>query len=158
MTPVNRDPLPARRRPSRRAAQRGAFLIEAMIAIVVFSVGMLAILGVVGKMSVSSSDARYRVEAAQYAESILAEMRLYDPATRAADYASGGTRFTAWTTRITAAGALPQTGADSGTLPLDITLNANQVAITITWHAPQDKEVNASGVALSHQYVITSSF
>jgi len=157
MTPNQRIRAAAQGRQPHRATMRGAFLIEAMIAIVVFSVGMLAILGVVGKMTISSSDARYRVEAAQYAESILAEMRLYDPATRAAAYASGGTRYTAWTTRITAAGALPQTGADSGTLPLDIAFNASQVAITITWHAPQDKDVNASGVALSHQYVITSS-
>ena len=158
MTEMTNRAAPARRRRPHRASLRGAFLIEAMIAIVVFSVGMLAILGVVGKMSISSSDARYRVEAAQYAESILAEMRLYDPATRATAYASGGTRYTAWTTRITAAGALPQTGADSGTAPLAITFNGSQVAIAITWHAPQDKDVNASGVALSHQYVITSSF
>jgi len=135
----------------------GALLIEALIAMAVFSVGLLAILGIIARMQVHSGDARYRVEAAQYADSLLAEMRLADPATRATAYGPDGTRFTAWKTRITAAGALPQSGADRGTPPLTISFDGNNVTLRITWRGVQDKDQNASGTALSHQYVLTSS-
>jgi len=54
--------------------QRGSALLEAMIAIVIFSFGILAIAGLQGAMMKSTADATYRAEASYIVQQRVGEM------------------------------------------------------------------------------------
>lgn len=143
---------------TRARRQRGATLIEALVAITIFSFGILAVIGMLATHMGTANDARFRVEASQYAESILSEMRLSNPGTRSADFAEGGSRFEAWAERLSAEGGLPLAGVGEDTLPLSIVQNGGTVTITIRWLAAAEasRDARAAGEATPHQYVLTS--
>ena len=54
--------------------QAGVMLIEALIAILIFSVGVLGIIGLQGSATKASTDARYRSEAALLANELIGRM------------------------------------------------------------------------------------
>ncbi len=134
-----------------RASQLGATLIEGLVAITIFSFGILAVVGMMTTHMGTANDARYRTEAAQYAESILSDMRIANQVTVATDFAGpSGSAFLAWKNRITAAGTgLPLAG--SSAQPLEITFNGNNVTVTISWRAPTDRSPDA------HRYSTVSA-
>lgn len=57
------------------AHQIGAVLLEALIAIVIFSFGMLALMGLQSVMIKDSADSKYRAEAAYVVQQALAQMQ-----------------------------------------------------------------------------------
>ena len=57
-------------------AQIGVMLIEALIGILIFSIGILALIGMQATALRNTTDARYRIEAAYLANSILSQVRL----------------------------------------------------------------------------------
>jgi type IV pilus assembly protein PilV len=57
--------------------QKGAVLLEAMIAIVIFSFGVLALAGLQGAMMKNTADATYRAEAAYVVQQAYGEMLSY---------------------------------------------------------------------------------
>lgn len=78
-------------KPSRRASQQGMFLIEALVSIMLFAIGILGIVGLSAYAISAQSDAQYRTEAATLANRIAQEAWLNvdrytgaDPGTRAA--------------------------------------------------------------------------
>lgn len=54
--------------------QKGAVLLEAMIAIVIFSFGVLALAGLQGAMMKNTADATYRAQAAYIVQQAYGEM------------------------------------------------------------------------------------
>lgn len=64
-------PLPSL---ARQRKQNGVMLLEALIAILIFSIGILGIVGLQATAVKQSTDARYRAEAAQLAEQLMAQM------------------------------------------------------------------------------------
>lgn len=76
---------------SSRALQKGAVLLEALIAVVIFSFGILALAGLQSLMIKNTDDAKYRAEA-----TFIAQQKLGEIWTNAqnfgslADYATGG--------------------------------------------------------------------
>jgi type IV pilus assembly protein PilV len=56
------------------SSQRGSVLLEALIAIVIFSMGLLAIVGLQAASIKSVSDSQYRLEASFLANRVVAEM------------------------------------------------------------------------------------
>lgn len=89
------------RRPSLRARrQSGVMLIEALIALLIFSVGVLGIVGLQSTAAKVSGDARYRSEAALLANELIGKMWAGDrtAATMRAAYDStqNGAAFQAW--------------------------------------------------------------
>ena len=56
--------------------QGGFFLIEALIALLIFSLGILGMVGMGGAAIAAQSDAQYRTEAANYAGEIAAQIAL----------------------------------------------------------------------------------
>ena len=76
-----------------RSARRdgGFFLIEAMVAILIFALGILGLVAMGGTAVSSQSDAQYRTEASSLADSIASEIALSitrtDEATKAATLA-----------------------------------------------------------------------
>ena len=55
-------------------AQRGAFLIEALVAILIFSLGVLGLVALGGSAVGAQSDAQYRTEASSLADAIAGEI------------------------------------------------------------------------------------
>ncbi|MDD2928597.1 MAG: prepilin-type cleavage/methylation domain-containing protein [Sideroxydans sp.] len=57
-----------------RSAQQGVVIIEAMIAILIFSVGVLGIVGMQANMVKNTTDSRYRAEASYIAQQMIGTM------------------------------------------------------------------------------------
>jgi type IV pilus assembly protein PilV len=150
-------------------AQQGVFLIEALIGILIFSLGVLAMVAL-GTAAVSAqSDAQYRTEAANLANEIASEVALkanrVPQATPAATIAalnasllpfqhnatgalcnfdaapSGNALVTNWATKVAA--ALP--GVVARGLQVDTSTLAafSGVRVTVCWQAPADRAVRS---------------
>jgi type IV pilus assembly protein PilV len=61
---------------SRRNDQAGFFLIEAMVALLIFALGILGLVAMGGTAVASQSDAQYRTEASAIADAIAGEIAL----------------------------------------------------------------------------------
>lgn len=62
--------------PVGRVREGGFFLIEAMVAILIFALGILGLVALGGTAVSSQSDAQFRTEASNYANAIAAEIAL----------------------------------------------------------------------------------
>lgn len=130
--------------------QRGSALLEALIAILIFSMGIIALMGLQAISIKNSVDAKYRADAAYLANQIIGQMWV-DRANldSYAHYPTVGTvcapvgtastlaNATAWLTQIAA--ALP--GATSAKQQISVTTplaNTRQVTVTICWQGPQE--------------------
>jgi type IV pilus assembly protein PilV len=126
----------------RRAGQSGFMLIEVLISILVFSLGVLALVGLQTISIKQSTDAKYRADAVMLANEIIGEMWVTDrrPAT-INQFATGGPQFQAWVPRVQA--ALP--GVAGANLPdiAPVLMGAvadpsTQVQVTVRWKAPNE--------------------
>ena len=143
--------------------ERGAVLLEAFIAILLFSMGMLALVGVQASALKNSADAKHRAEAAYLANQIIAQMWAESPANLAAyvhNPSTGGTcnfggagsanpNVVAWLGNVstpgTVAGSLP--GATAARQQITIGAN-NVVTVTVCWQNPGES-VTRSYVGLA---------
>jgi type IV pilus assembly protein PilV len=136
---TTRTPLPAL---ARARLQGGVMLIEALIAILIFSIGILGIVGLQAAAVKQSTDARYRAEAAYLAEQLLGQMWIgqRDAATLTARYASScGTAcagYAAWFNNVKS--VLPNVFEDQDTKPDVLISPQGVVTITLKWRAPGD--------------------
>lgn len=135
----------------RLSTQRGSMLLEAFIAILLFSTGILGLMGLQAVSMKNASDARYRAEAAYLANQIISQMWADNPANLAGyahrasgsacafSGASGNANVVAWvgstTTPGTVAGSLP--GSTAAMQQIAIGAN-NAVTVTICWQRPGD--------------------
>lgn len=148
--------------------QSGVMLIEALIAILIFSIGVLGIIGLQGSAVKASTDSKYRSEAALLANELIGRMWSGDrtQATLQAAYASGtnGAAYQQWAwmgaTATPGTTSAPASGTVLGTLPgaianpptVVIVPNAgavpptSQVTINIFWQVP--------GEAAVHNYMV----
>jgi type IV pilus assembly protein PilV len=69
----------------KKVSQKGAVLLEALIAILIFSMGILAIAGLQTAMSKNTTEANYRSVAAQIVQKELSELMVNPTAARAKD-------------------------------------------------------------------------
>jgi type IV pilus assembly protein PilV len=129
-------------------SQAGVMLIEALIGILIFSIGILALIGMQGAAIKNTNDARYRSEAALLATQIIGHMWVdignlgkYDK-----DFGSAFAPRDSWVTKVAA--ALPgielatntrvpriEVGPDAG-----LGLDANEVRVTIQWLQPGESQ------------------
>jgi type IV pilus assembly protein PilV len=107
-----------------------------MVAILIFSIGILALMSLHALSIKNTTDAQYRSEASYLANGVLARIRLADPGTVVADFASpSGTQYTQWVTDVAAASAtLPGMGA----IPPTIVFTGRQVTVTLFWQGQSD--------------------
>lgn len=119
--------------------QSGATLIEVLVALLLFAFGVLGVIGMQAVAAQLTGDAKYRAEAAMYADQLVSQMWTDDPATLTSDYASTppGPKYTVWSNQIQAAGTgLPgSTGANAPTVVFGVD---NTVTITIYWQGPTE--------------------
>lgn len=111
--------------------QHGSVLIEAMVALVIFSMGVLALVGLQSAMVKNSSDNRYRAEAQLIAQTHIANMMAYGG--DAANYITQVDKE-----RI-------KTQLPNGTLTFSALTNT-MVTVTVGWQVPGGNrhQVNAS--------------
>ncbi len=77
----------------------GSYLLEALIAILIFAFGVLGLIGLLGSSIRVTNDARYRAEAANLANAMIADMWT----TTAANIDTFTTaKLPAWTTKVAA--------------------------------------------------------
>lgn len=123
--------------------QGGVVLLEALVAILIFSIGILAIVGLQGAAVKTAADARYRSEAAFLASELMSQIWADAPNVAQYEYPGSGTppaRLTGWVTRV--GGRLPGTDPATGLPPIvdystDPTLGPI-VEITVRWRMPEE--------------------
>lgn len=114
-------------------------LIEALIAILIFSIGVLGILGLHASAVKQSTDARYRAEAAYLADQLLGTMWVTDRKlnTLKTQFNSCGSSCAGWYTWYNNVKAVLPGVDDSGdTKPVVDVDDAGIVTISIYWRAP----------------------
>lgn len=121
-------------RPAFPQRQRGVALLEALVGILIFSIGILAIMALQAEAIRNTVEAKYRNEAAYLANQVIGQMWV-DRANLAAydtDTGSNG-NMTAWRTRV--ASMLPGITVGATNSPT-IDVAGNQVTVTIFWKMP----------------------
>lgn len=117
-----------------RKTQSGVALLEALVGILIFSVGILALMGLQAQSIRNTVEAKYRNEAAYLANQIIGQMWVDRADLPAYDTTSGANpNMTAW--RALVANTLPRVVA-GGTNSPTITVAANQVTVTVFWQMP----------------------
>ena len=118
----------------RRIQQRGMTLLEVVVALLIFSFGILGMVGLQARAVQFSFDAEDRMRAAMLANEIVSTMWAQQTLTLpAAD-------VTAWVTRVqnTAASGLPNANGTVGAP------DANGVVmVTVTWKSPAKRTADA---------------
>jgi type IV pilus assembly protein PilV len=116
--------------------QSGMILIEALLAVLIFSLGILALVGLQATSVKQSADAKYRSEAALLANEIIGQMWVSDrtTATLQTNFNSpGGAAYANWLARV--GGILPGAAAN----PPNIAIGADGIAsVTVYWVAPNE--------------------
>jgi type IV pilus assembly protein PilV len=132
-------------------AQRGVTLIEVMIAILIFAIGVLGLVGLQARAVQHSSQAKYRADASLLANELIGQMwtDARTPANLKAKFSSAptGPSFTAWQAKVTntlpgAALFPPQVTVTEvkplpSATPVAGLLSSAQVTIVIRWKPPQ---------------------
>lgn len=117
----------------RRSGQQGVMLLEALIAILLFSTGILAMIAMQGLAISYASDAKYRSDASFLANELLGQ--IWVDRGQLANYAyPGGTApaLATWKAKVDV--ALPGTAANPPVVAVDTA--TGQVDITIKWLQP----------------------
>lgn len=124
----------------------GGFLIEALVALVVFSLGMLGLLALLTSALRASGDAQWRSEGADLAAAAIARMTTEDGATLAARYATDGDAYRAL---LQQAMRLP--GVDSRTngpsVDIEDTVEHRRLRVDVRWLAPGDTATHRASVS-----------
>ena len=122
--------------------QKGSILLEALIAILIFSMGILALMGMQATAINTVSESKYRSDSGFLANRIIGQ--IWADRTNFASYAcnpctttgTGNVDTRAWATEIQS-GALQLPGVTDAANQPTITLGANnQVQVQIFWRTP----------------------
>jgi type IV pilus assembly protein PilV len=134
--------------PMQQPASKGFVLLDAMVAVLIFSFGVLGMVALQSSAIQLTSNANYRMNAAMLADQVIAQMWT-DP-TNLAGYATGGAQYTTWANTLNCSSATKSTSCLPGVTatPPSITIgpattyngvNPNYlVTVTINWQAPND--------------------
>ncbi len=131
--------------------QAGSMVLEALISIVIFSVGILGLVGLLSATTNKAGDAKYRADASLLANQLIGQMWGSDRTQTVLqnNFSSpAGQAYVAWASQV--ASALP--GVTAALMPTVAISSVNATAvpssyvtITMQWKAPND--------AHPHRYV-----
>lgn len=127
-------------RQARRGKQGGVMLLEVLIGILIFSIGILAMLGMQTIGMRNTIEAKYRSEASYLAAQIVGTMWVdRDNLSSYDDGGVGNSQRTNWVNQVQA--RLPQaTGANAPS----ILVNGTQVTVTVRWLRPGEDAADFS--------------
>jgi type IV pilus assembly protein PilV len=132
-------------------------LLEALIAVLIFSMGILAIVGMQASAVRATSDAKYRSDASIVANKLIGEMWVSDRSATAlqtkfqGDNGTGGPAYISWLDDVN---TLPGAAANPPTVKVVTVAPVlaadpilGQVTITIRWNLPGDEPHNYKVIA-----------
>jgi len=117
------------------ASQSGVMLIEALVAILLFTLGIIAVMGLQANSILQVSQAKYRTDASYLANQVISDMWV-DQGNIANYTTAGSAQRAAWDDQV--ARSLP---AGSGTIARAGTV----ITVTVNWKQPED--------VVTHKYV-----
>ncbi len=123
------------RRPGTQGSQHGATMLEVLVSILIFSFGILGLVGMQARATQYSIDAEDRNRAALFADDLAAQMRL------ARTVSLTSAQIATWTSRVQ--GLDPVTSAPTGsglpnaTVTVTPDVTTNTAVIDITWRHPR---------------------
>jgi type IV pilus assembly protein PilV len=129
-------------RPATLSSQAGVMLLEALVAILLFSMGVIALIGLQSASIASVSQNKFRTDASYLANQIIARMWT-DTAANIPSYATtgGNAARTAWDAQVAAtlpSGTGTITTANCPNVAVPPAPNGCQVSVTINWRHPDD--------------------
>jgi type IV pilus assembly protein PilV len=135
-----------------RQAQSGAFLLEALVGVLIFAFGILGLVGLQAQAIRNTNDLQYRGEAIYIANAAIGRMwTMSRPQLKASFEGDKGTGGDQYDALVEAVSRLPGTGIEDNkptvTVAAGPTNDSNLVTITVRWQLP--------GEATPHQYVAT---
>ena len=122
--------------------QRGSVMLESLIAILIFSMGILSLVALLGASVKDTTSAKYRTDASLLANQIIGEMWTGDKTNAAlvANYGTvSGAQFVAWKGKViqTLPGVMDAAPPASGqNLPIINISGDNTVRVRVFWQAP----------------------
>jgi type IV pilus assembly protein PilV len=125
--------------------QRGVMLLEALLGMGLFSIGILALIAMQGTALSSSSDAKYRTDAAFAANQLI--NTVWNDRANVSNYAWDGTgtapsALTSWNTALST--TIPGASIDTATTPV-VTVSTgpaySTVVIKVRWRLPKSTDV-----------------
>lgn len=126
--------------------QRGVIILEGLIAVLIFSLGIIGIVGLLATSIKNTASAKYRNDASLLANQIIGQMWVDDKtnASLKTNFESpSGAKFVTWKSVVT--NTLP----GIATNPPTIAINASNVTtVTVWWQAPNEPA--------AHNYVISA--
>lgn len=132
----------------RLRSQAGSMLLEAFIAILIFSMGILAIVGMQASAIKSSADAGYRSQASLLANELIGTMWVSNHTTLQTNFqgtgGTGGAGYTSWYSSVQ---ALPLPGAAANPPTVTVDPVSGLVQVTIFWQAPDSVVHNYALIA-----------
>lgn len=134
-----------------RHDQRGTTLLEVLVSILIFSFGILGLVGLQARATQFSLDAEDRNRAALFADDLAAQMRL----SRSVNLSEA--QIDAWALRVQgldAEGEPTGLGLPNATVEVTPNIAANTATIDIAWRHPQQAE--GSGSRLVTEVVLTN--
>lgn len=131
--------------------QAGSIVLEALIAILIFSLGILAVVGMQTTAVKAASDSKYRSEASLLANELIGQMWVTDRvgATMKANFEAGGASYTAWFNNIVNNNILPGVAATPPTVNVDAATGA--VTIVVFWKLPSE-----TAAAAAHNFTVVA--
>ena len=113
--------------------QQGAVILESMIAILIFSIGLLAIVALQGVSIRNITGAKHRSDASLLSNQIIGQMWTADKNALPTNFSSpGGALYNNWvTTKV-----IPALPGSSTNLPTITFTGSQQATITIFWQEP----------------------
>jgi type IV pilus assembly protein PilV len=119
-----------RRPPLHRPAAGGFMLLEVLVAILIFSIGVLSLIGLQAKMTHAQTASKMRADAAYLATELIGVM--WSDITHLGDYADcGAQRCVDWQTKV-------QQTLPGATTVVNVDATSGQVEITINWTQASD--------------------
>jgi len=148
--------------PTTQRRQGGVMLLEALIAILIFSIGILAIVGMQATAMKAVTDARSRSEAALYANQLLAQ--IWTDSSNADQYAYAGagtppTRLTGWYNAVTGVTDPKRGLPGASTTKPKVTISSftagkgATVKIEVFWQSPEE----ATQGLPAHNYTVLAA-
>jgi type IV pilus assembly protein PilV len=129
-----------------RTRQTGSYLLEALIAILIFAFGVLGLIGLLGSSIRVTNDARYRSEAANLAGAMIADMWTMTAAQMDEQFKDGGDALKKWQKK--ASDLLPAAATTVDLAQNGLTTESRTVVVTVNWQMPGENE--------KHQHLMTA--
>lgn len=139
-----------------KRAQAGGFLLEALVGVLIFSFGILGIVGLQAASLRNTGQSEYRAEAMYYANSLISQMWTDDPAGLKNKYDSTVGTGAGYLAFQGAVANLPGGGANTPIVLVDPakdctntndapqppSLQSHVVIVCVYWQAPGDTEIH----------------